>query len=117
MPADHILIEGLDLATYIGVPSVERANLQVLCADLAFSPVADFGTMADRIERTIDYAAVADRLRALAIDRPRELIETLAFEMVQCVLGEFQATWCRVTLRKHILPGTKAVAVVCERHA
>lgn len=115
MPSDQIFIRGLDLPVLIGVPDEERAAWQVLSADVVFTPPMDFHAMNDEIAATLDYQAVANRLRALAAERPRRLIETLAAEMADAVLAEFGATWSRVELRKRILPGTDCVGVCCER--
>lgn len=115
MPSDQIFIRGLDLSVLIGVPDAERAAWQVLSADVTFVPPKRFDAMGDEIDATLDYEAVANRLRALAAERPRRLIETLAAEMTTVVLGEFGAEWVRVELRKRILPGTDCVGVCCER--
>ncbi len=58
---------------------------------------------------------VASRLRALAAERPRRLIETLAAEMAACLLTEFNAIQVRITLRKRIIPGCDHVAVSLTR--
>ena len=108
---DEIHITGLRLTTNIGVPDEERAAPQVLEADIGISITKRFEEMCDEIAATIDYAAVAARLQALAAERPRKLIETLAAEMVACVMDEFGACGVTIGLRKHILPGTDHVAV------
>jgi dihydroneopterin aldolase len=115
MSTDEIFISGLDLPVLIGVPDAERAVWQVLRADVAMRPKLSFESMADSIEATLDYEAVANRLRALAAERPRKLIETLAAEMADMVLDQFGARWVRVELRKRILPGVDAVGVRIER--
>ena len=115
LPLDQIFIRGLDLPVLIGVPEAERAAWQVLSADVTFVPPQRFEAMADEVVATIDYEAVANRLRALAAERPRRLIETLAAEMAETVLAEFGAGWVRVELMKRILPGTDCVGVCCER--
>ncbi len=115
MTTDEIFISGLDLPVRIGVPEAERAAWQVLQAEVTLHAPRAFEAMQDRIEATVDYEAVANRLRALAAERPRQLIETLAAEMAEVVLTEFGAGWTRIELRKRILPGTDAVGVRLER--
>jgi 7,8-dihydroneopterin aldolase/epimerase/oxygenase len=112
---DSIHLRGLELPVRIGVPEEERAAWQTLQADVSFQVTTRFEAMQDRLSATVDYAAVALRLRALAADRPRQLIETLAAEMAACLIDEFGA--CRVTieLRKRILPGCDHVAVSLTR--
>lgn len=113
--ANEILLQGLDLPVQIGVPEAERAEWQTLQADVTLGLATRFENMEDQIDQTIDYAAVATRLRALAAERPRQLIETLASEMVECILSEFGPKSVTVTLRKRILPGCDHVAVRLSR--
>jgi 7,8-dihydroneopterin aldolase/epimerase/oxygenase len=110
-PLDEIRIAALRLTTHIGVPEAERAESQVLEADITLRIPARFEAMHDDIAATIDYAAVAARLQELAAERPRRLIETLAAEMAACVLEEFKAAGVSIELRKRILPATDHVAV------
>lgn len=113
--ADEIHLHGLDLPVRIGVPEAERADWQTLQADVTLRLAARFEAMADDLSQTIDYSQVAIRLRALAAERPRQLIETLAAEMSQCILSEFGAKGVTVALRKRILPGCDHVAVSLTR--
>jgi 7,8-dihydroneopterin aldolase/epimerase/oxygenase len=113
--ADAILIQGLELPVQIGVPDEERAGWQTLRADLELQlrgRVEEFG---DEIEATVDYDAVARQVRALAAERPRRLIETLAGEIVAALLARWNLTAVTLTLRKRILPGVDHVAVRITR--
>ena len=79
--ADQIHLRGLELPVRIGVPEEERAAWQTLQADVIFTVPTRFEMMRDEISATVDYAAVAMRLRSLAADKPRQLIETLAADI------------------------------------
>ncbi len=114
-PPDTIEIRGLRLPTHIGVPADERATAQTVLADLVLTPATSFSDLADRIDATVDYAAVTTRIETLAADHPRHLIETLAEEVARSILTEFDVTQVTVTIRKHILPNTEHVAVTCTR--
>lgn len=115
--SDTIHLRGLDLPVRIGVPEDERAAWQTLQADVSLRPGVRFEEMHDDLALTVDYAAVALRLRTLAAEKPRRLIETLAAEMADCVLKEFGAVEVGVELRKRILPGCDHVAVRLSRKA
>lgn len=117
MSKDEIQIIGIDLPVHIGVPDEERAALQTVQADVIMQAPCPFDELRDDITSTIDYQAVANRLRALAAERPRRLIETLASEIATCVLGEFGASAVTVEIRKRILPGVDHVAVRLRREA
>lgn len=112
---DEISLQGLDLPVQIGVPDEERAGWQTLQADVSMGLERTFESMEDDLAATIDYAAVALRLKALAAEKPRRLIETLAAEMAEVLLTEFGANTATVTLRKRILPGCDHVAVSLTR--
>ena len=114
---DCIHLRGLELPTRIGVPDEERAAWQTLSADVCLRLPGKFEAMHDELTKTVDYAAVALRLRALAAERPRSLIETLIAEMAACLLAEFGLNSVTIELRKRILPGTDHVAVSLTRCA
>ncbi|HEY1082838.1 MAG TPA: dihydroneopterin aldolase [Prosthecobacter sp.] len=112
---DEIRLHGLDLPVQIGVPEEERAAWQTLQADLTLRVAGRFEALEDRLERTVDYAAVAVRVKALAAERPRQLLETLAAEIAACILSEFAVGGITVCLRKRILPGCDYVSVCLTR--
>lgn len=109
--ADCIQIQGLQLSTRIGVPAAERANPQLLLADLSCFPVVEFSRMTDSIEQTMDYDLASREIRALAASGERQLIESLADEIAVHLLARFPLRAVEVTLRKFILPHTTHVAV------
>lgn len=117
MSHDEIQIIGMDLPVHIGVPDEERAKLQVVQVDVIMRMRCSCEDVRDDLAGTIDYEAVANRLRSLAVERPRRLIETLAAEIGGCVLKEFGAAAVTVELRKRILPGVDHVAVRLHRTA
>lgn len=112
---DTIEIRRLRVSTLIGVPEDERATAQVLLVTLILTPSQGFDGLADEISRTIDYHAVTIEIEALAASRPRKLIETLAVEIADHLLGSHPLAHVAVTIEKHILPNTECVAVRLER--
>jgi len=112
---DCIHLRGLELPVRIGVPEEERAAWQTLQADITLRIADRFEKMQDDLSATVDYAAVALRLRALAAEKPRQLIETLAAELAQCLLTEFKVASVSLELKKRILPGCDHVAVSLTR--
>lgn len=114
--SEEIRIKGLRLVARIGVPEEERATPQELRADVRIWPRGGFPTD-DEIGGTINYAEVCGRLRKLAGAGERRLLETLAGELCEEVLGNFPAGRVRVGLRKFILAETDWVGVALEREA
>ena len=112
---DRILIDGLELSSCIGVPDEERATAQRLTANLVLEPVRDFTALGDALENTVDYFRVCAEVKALALARPRRLIETLAEELAALLLTRFALRAVEIELRKYILSDTAFVAVKIRR--
>ncbi len=112
---DIIEIRRLRVATFIGVPDEERATEQTLLVTVRMTPSQGFVGLADDVNRTVDYHAVALEIQALAAARTRRLIETLAVELVENLLERHPLSHASVTIEKHILPQTECVAVHIER--
>ena len=107
----RIEIRRLRVQAFIGVPEEERGSAQELRVSVSVRPRLGFAAMEDEIGRTIDYAALAIGIQALALARPRKLIETLAADVAALVLEEPQALEVEVVVEKFILPDTDCVAV------
>jgi len=116
-PPDQIVIQNLAIRSRIGVPEEERAEPQRLTVSLVIESNLPFSAMEDRIENTIDYAAVCEAIKEVAAARPRRLIETLAEEIAAHVIARFNIWRLSLELRKFILPETEYVAVRIERPA
>ena len=114
---DTIEIRRLRVSTHIGVPDAERAQAQTLWITLRMVPGQGFTGLADDISRTIDYHAVALQIQALAAAKPRNLIETLAVEAADFLLGKYPLKRIAITIEKHILPDTECVAVHLTRES
>lgn len=112
-----IEIKGLEVDTLVGVPAEERSSPQRLLLDLRFASLDQPDDLGDDITRTVDYHAVSLRVAALAAERPRKLIETLADDLAGALQGEFHLRWIEVSIRKFILPRTEWVSVSVRREA
>jgi len=111
---NEIWIKSLKVHSRIGVEETERQQPQELLVDLCIQPPAPFSFMNDDVMRTIDYAAVASRVRGLAGEGSRHLIETLAADIARLLVDEFQAVVVIVEVRKFVLPNADHVAVRCR---
>jgi len=82
---------------------------------LRLVPARGLAGLGDDIGNTINYAAVCAAVRQEAEAKPRRLIETLAGEIAELLLGRFPVTAVEVEVRKFIVPGTEYVAVSIRR--
>ena len=114
--SDRILISRLFLETCIGVPDAERAKPQRIAVSVEIEAGLDAAAATDNLRRTVDYEAVARRIKEVAAARPRKLIETLAEELAEAVLAFDGTRSVVLLLEKFILPDADAVAVRIERH-
>ncbi len=112
---DTIQIHALGISAFIGVPDEERARPQRLELDLVLIPKRPLSGLGDAIHGTVDYGAVAEHCRDLALCRPRALIETLAEDLCAALLNHFPLQSITVTVRKFILPDCGAVSVSLTR--
>lgn len=113
--SDEIHIRGLEMPVRIGVPEAERAHWQTLTADIGLTLTRGFDEMADDLNATVDYEAAANSAKALAAAKPRQLLETLASELVQLFLANPAISAVEIELRKRILPAVDHVAVRMRR--
>lgn len=114
---DTILVKGLEVPLHIGVLDEERANPQVLKLHLEMVPSNGFSGLDDDIEKTVNYYEVSLRVKELAADRPRKLIETLGDEICAMILSEFAVLEVTLEIEKFILPDTDFVGLRMQRQA
>ncbi|MEM9283292.1 MAG: dihydroneopterin aldolase [Verrucomicrobiota bacterium] len=113
--SDHIQIKGLRLVTTVGVPEDERRVPQSVRVNVTITLATSFKGFDDRIEHTIDYYQVSQKLREVAASGERRLIETLAEDLAAAVVA-FDGV-CAVTLEleKLILADCDSVSVTITR--
>jgi dihydroneopterin aldolase len=114
---DQIIIKDLEVFYRLGVPAAERARPQRLLVTVELDH--DFAAAArnDRLQETIDYQAVAVRLAGFGRWRSWKLIETLAEDMAEMILREFEPVRVSIEIKKFILHETRYVAVRVTRPA
>jgi FolB domain-containing protein len=114
---DEIHIEQLDVFTRIGVPEEERANPQRLTVNISFWPSQQTSDLADHVERTVNYSAVAEETKNFVRDQSVSLIETLAERLASHLLNSFLIQKVTIELRKFALQDAKYVSVTVTRGA
>ena len=106
-----ITIVDLEVFLNVGVTDEERAKPQrlLLTVDMEF----DFSSAAisDRITKTIDYFAVAQRLLKYSEGRSWKLIEKLASDVADEVISQFQPQTVMVEVKKFPIPQARHVSV------
>jgi dihydroneopterin aldolase len=115
--SDQIHIEQLEIFAHIGVPEKERATPQRLTVSITLWPKQDMRDLADQIDKTVNYSAVADETKHFVLKQSFNLIETLADRLAMHLLKTFPTQKVRVELRKFVLQDAKYVSVTLTRTA
>ena len=113
---DSIIIRGLAVDTLIGVYAWERERLTTLLLDITIDCDLSAAVASDAVADTIDYAAVAERVRHIGKHASYDLLEALAGALFRDLFLHFPATQIQLEITKpDILPQAKQVAVRLTR--
>jgi dihydroneopterin aldolase len=115
---DVIFIEGFTGETVIGIHETELHRPQQIVMDLHAGVTRARACATDRIQDTIDYGAVRERLHRLLKDHALQMLEAFAERVAAILIDEFGAEWVRVKVVKpHKFDDVAAVGVQIERRA
>jgi dihydroneopterin aldolase len=115
--SDEIHIEQLEVSARIGVPEKERATPQRLTVSISFWPYHQTRDVADKIDKTVNYSAVAEQAKSFVRDQSVSLIETLADRLATHLLKTFPIQKVAVEVRKFALEDAKYVSATVMRIA
>lgn len=106
-----VFVEGFRVDALVGHLAPERRVLQPI--DISIScTLSDPAVPNESLARSFDYVPILDRVRALAIKRPRRLIETFAEEIAAECFACARVRTVVVSVRKpNKFPGVDAVGV------
>lgn len=115
---DKIFLSAVSVECIVGIWEWERRVKQTVIIDLEMAADIRRAAATDRIEDTIDYKRVSERMRAFVAESQFQLMETLAERTAALLLAEFGLSWVRLTVRKPgALAGKTGVGVTIERSA
>jgi len=115
---DQITITGLEVIAHHGVLETERRHGQLFVVDLVLELDTVAAAAEDRLELSVDYGVVAQRVHDAVAGDPVDLIETLAQRVADVCLRFPVIDSVRVTVHKPAAPMAVAfsdVAVTIER--
>ncbi len=117
MKTGKISIVDLEVGCCVGVGEEERGKPQRLLLTLELQ--ADFTEAAatDDLAHTIDYFAVAQRLKHFCAAGSWKLIEKLAADIADLVISEFRPGRVFVEVKKFIVPEARHVSVSLTKRA
>ena len=113
---DLVYIHGLEIETIIGIFDWEREQKQTVVITLEMGTNIVPAAASEDIGKALDYKKVANRLIAFIESAEFLLIETMAEQIAQLVLEEFEVPWLRLQVGKPgAITGAKDVGVIIER--
>jgi dihydroneopterin aldolase len=117
---DILYLRDFRLELIIGIYEWERKVPQPVRLDLEIGLPNSKAGGTDDVADTIDYGAVAQRVKAYLHDAPQPitLVESVAEHVAAIVRDEFGAPWVRVSVTKFaIVPGIRELGITIERGA
>jgi len=116
--ADRIELRGLQIRGHHGVYEQERRDGQEFVVDVTVWIDLDRAAASDDLRDTLDYGALARRAAEIVGGPPKNLIESVAGELAEDVMGDDRVHAVEVVLHKPQAPMPVAfgdVAVVARR--
>lgn len=113
--ADTLRLHDVQVRCRLGVYEWERRRRQTVRIDVELPIDAAGAAASDDVRDAVDYAALVDRIRAVAAARPFNLLETLAETVAAAALEVSASTRVRVCVKKRALGGLGYAAVEIER--
>jgi dihydroneopterin aldolase len=104
---DRVFLRDLEVEAIIGIHPWEREVRQRLVLQIEVAADIAAAAATDDISLTLDYSALAQRVRDFIRDGRFRLLETLAEETAAMLTAEFGARWLRLRVGK---PGAVARA-------
>lgn len=113
---DKIFIRGLKVETIIGIYDWERTLVRPLIFDLELGFDSREAAASDRMRDSIDYAAVGQTVRDIALNLKPQLLETLAEKIARALFDHFPILSLRLLIDKPgAIPDVKGVGVEIDR--
>ena len=111
----RITIVDLEVFFCVGVSDEERAQPQRLLITVDLSLDFSSASISDRIEKTINYQAVAEELLKFGEGRSWKLLEKLVANLADLVLNRYRPQSVLVEVKKFVIPQARYVAVSLTR--
>ena len=98
--ADRITLTGLEAHAFHGVYAVERERGQLFRVDAVLELDTAPAAAGDDLDRTVNYAELAQGLHAVLSGEPVDLLETLAQRLADVCLGYAPVEAVEITVHK-----------------
>jgi dihydroneopterin aldolase len=111
----HVFIRNLEVLAHIGIYGHEQGKLQPVRINVDLA-VEDAMVIEDKLDKVVDYGAIAAKIRAIIDTGHINLAETLAERIAQSCFDDPRVKTAHVRVEKlHALPGAESGGVEIER--
>ncbi len=113
---DTIFLRDLRVETIVGVWDWERKIRQTVSIDLEMAADIHRAAASDSLDDTLNYKLVAKRVQQFVAESSFQLVETLAENIAEVVLNDFDVPWVEVRVNKPgAIRGARDVGVKIRR--
>ena len=113
---DSIFLSDMKVETIVGIWDWERKIRQTVSIDLQMGADIRRAAASDSIDDTLNYKLVAKRVQQFVSDSSFKLVETLAENIAEVVISEFEVPWVEVRVNKPgAIRGARDVGVKIRR--
>jgi len=113
---DTIFLRDLRVETIVGVWDWERKIRQTVSIDLEMATDIRRAAASDSLDDTLNYKLVAKRVQQFVTESSFQLVETLAENIAEVVLNDFDVPWVEVRVNKPgAIRGARDVGVKIRR--
>jgi dihydroneopterin aldolase len=97
---DKIHINSISCQAYVGVPQQEREKPQPVVVDLTLTLDLEVAARTDRVESTVDYQKIVEKVDHAISERPFQLLEALTAHVCRSLLTDTKIKTALVKVRK-----------------
>ncbi len=113
---DSIFLSDMKVETIVGIWDWERKIRQTVSIDLQLGADIKRAAASDSIDDTLNYKLVAKRVQQFVAESSFKLVETLAENIAEVVISEFEVPWVEVRVNKPgAIRGARDVGVKIRR--
>ncbi len=113
---DRIFLTALSAEAIIGIYDWERTLVRPLIFDIELGFDTREAASSDRMRDSIDYAAVGQTVKDIALSLKPQLLETLAEKIARALFDQFPILSLRLVIDKPgAIPDVKGIGVEIDR--
>jgi dihydroneopterin aldolase len=113
---DIIFIREFRVEAWVGIYEWEKLRAQTVELEIEIGIPGNAAGKSDKIEDTIHYGLVAERVTKDLAEKRFQMLEALAEHVAGLITGEFRAPWVKVSVAKlGLIRNVRKVGVTIER--